>query len=228
MKKQFYIKGLHCASCVYTTEKALKAIPGVREAVVNLANSQAMIDGAEDINDQKIKDVIKDAGYQAIMEEDMANDSHHDHAAMLKKQEINDLKIKTVFSLISAALIMFVIKNFYLQFVLATFVQFWAGWTFYQATLPALKKLRANMDTLVVVGTSIAYLYSSVITIFNYSGLMPYFETSTAIIALILLGRYLEARAKAGTGEAIKKLIGLQAKEAMVLVKEDDERIERK
>lgn len=80
------------------------------------------------------------------------------------------------------------------------------------------------MDTLVVVGTSVAYFYS-VWIIFFALNLMPYFETSTAIIALVLLGRYLEAKAKTGTGEAIKKLIGLQAKEAIVLVRENDERI---
>ena len=80
------------------------------------------------------------------------------------------------------------------------------------------------MDTLVTVGTSTAYLYSSII-IFLRIDAMPYFETSITIIALVLLGRFLEARAKAGTGEAIKKLIGLQAKEAVVLVNENDKRI---
>jgi Cu+-exporting ATPase len=225
MKKQFYIKGLHCASCVYTTEKALKTIPGVKEAAVNLVTGNAVIESKEKINDSKIKDVIKDSGYKAIMEEELVQeDDHHSH---IKNNEVNNLKTKTIFSLISAALIMFVIRNFYLQFILATVVQFWAGWGFYEATLPALKKLKANMDTLVVVGTSVAYLYSSVITFLKYSA-MPYFETSTAIIALVLLGRYLEAKSKTGTGEAIKKLIGLQAKEAVVLVRENDERIKLK
>ena len=222
MKKQFYIKGLHCASCVYTTEKALKTISGVDKAVVNLATGNAVVESNKKIDDLSIKDVIKDSGYQAIMEEELMKDS--EHLSHIKHKEVNDLKIKTIFSLISAALVMFIIRNFYLQFMLATVVQFWAGWEFYKATLPALKKFRANMDTLVVVGTTVAYLYSSVITFLNYEA-MPYFETSTAIIGLVLLGRYLEAKAKAGTGEAIKKLIGLQAKEAVVLVRDDDERI---
>jgi Cu+-exporting ATPase len=214
MKQQFYIKGLHCASCVYTTEKALKTIPGVKEAVVNLATGNAVIESKEKIDNLKIKDVIKDIGYQAIFENKLGVRSY-------------ELGGKTVFSLIAAFLIMFIIKNLYLQFILATVVQFWAGWQFYKATLPALRKLRANMDTLVVVGTSVAYLYSTAIILFKYET-MPYFETSTAIIALVLLGRYLEAKAKAGTGEAIKKLIGLQAKEAIVLLKENDERIKLK
>jgi Cu+-exporting ATPase len=216
MKKQFYIKGLHCASCIYTTEKALKAISGVKDAVVNLANGSAMIESNRMIENAKIKDVIKESGYQAIMEEDMIHEKGHDHGVMLKKKEMDDLKIKTFTSLVSAGLIMFIIKDFYFQFVLATFVQFWAGWIFYEATFPALKKLRANMDTLVTIGTTVAYLYSSVITLLKVDQ-MPYFETSTAIIALILLGRYLEAKAKAGTNDAIKKLIGLQAKTARVV-----------
>ncbi|MFA6533068.1 MAG: heavy metal translocating P-type ATPase [Patescibacteria group bacterium] len=214
MKQTFYIKGLHCASCVYTTEKALKTIPGVSQAVVNLANGNATVESNEKIDQTKIKDVIKDSGYQAVMENELMKG--HDHQKMLKDKELNNLKIKTIFSLISAALIMFVIKDFYFQFILASVVQFWAGSEFYKATLPAMKKLRANMDTLVVVGTSTAYIFSAVITFLKIDS-MPYFETSAAIIALVLLGRYLEAKAKSGTGEAIKKLIGLQAKTARVI-----------
>jgi len=208
-KKSFYIKGLHCASCVYTTEKALKTIPGVSQAVVNLVNGNTTVESNEIIDQTKIKTVIKDAGYEAIFEKQ-------------KSSAMGDgLLGKTYFSLASAFLIMFLIKNPYFQFFLATIVQFWGGFEFYRATWPALKKFRANMDTLVVVGTSVAYFYSIWIIFFGI-GEMPYFETSTTIIALVLLGRYLEAKAKSGTGEAIKKLIGLQAKEATILVKEND------
>ncbi|OGY12205.1 MAG: copper-translocating P-type ATPase [Candidatus Blackburnbacteria bacterium RIFCSPHIGHO2_02_FULL_44_20] len=110
-----------------------------------------------------------------------------------------------------------------MQFLLATPVQFWAGWTFYRASFPALRHRTANMDVLVAIGTSVAYLYSVFVTFFPgivaRAGIetLPYFDVSTIIIGLILLGRYLEARAKAGTSEAIKKLIGLQAKTARVL-----------
>lgn len=222
MKQQFYIKGLHCASCVYTTEKALKTIPGVSEAVVNLATGNASITSQKNIATTKIKTVINESGYQAIMEEELMKDGEsHDHS---KQKELKTLKIKTITSLISAFLIMFIFKNLYLQLILATVVQFWAGWEFYMASIPAMKKLRANMDTLVVVGTTVAYIFSIWVVFFSMET-MPYFETSTAIIALVLLGRYLEAKAKTGTGEAIKKLIGLQAKEAVVLVKNNDERL---
>jgi len=206
MKKQFYIKGLHCASCVYTTEKALKTIPGVSSAVVNLATGNAVVESNGKIDDIQIKNVIKESGYQAVFS----------GKSTIKNEESKTLRIKTIISLIIAFLIMFVIKNLYIQFLLATVVQFWGGWEFYKATLPALKKFKANMDTLVVVGTSTAYFFSSAVIFLKYET-MPYFETSTAIIALVLLGRYLEAKAKSGTGEAIKKLIGLQAKTARVI-----------
>jgi P-type Cu+ transporter len=215
MKQQFYIKGLHCASCVYTTEKALKTIPGVSDAVVNLANGNATISSKKEIADSQISNIIKNSGYEAIFDDKKIGG---------KGREMRTLQLKTTISLVLAFLIMFAVKNIYLQFILATIVQFWGGYEFYLATIPSLKKFRANMDTLVVVGTSVAYFYSVWIIFFGMS-LMPYFETSTAIIALVLLGRFLEAKAKRGTGEAIKKLIGLQPKEATVIVKDDDERV---
>jgi Cu+-exporting ATPase len=109
------------------------------------------------------------------------------------------------------------------QLLLATPVQFWAGWMFYKATIPALKHRSANMDTLVALGTSVAYFYSVIVTllpsVLKGAGIepMPYFDVATIIIGLILLGRYFEAKAKAGTSEAIKKLIGLQPKTARVV-----------
>ncbi len=147
-----------------------------------------------------------------------------------------DLQIKVVISLVLGGLILWgsfpglmvtsptILQNFWVQLLLATPVQFWAGWEFYQATLPALRHRTANMDTLVAIGTSVAFSYSAFVTIFpqvmENIGIKPepYFDVSTIIIGLILLGRYFEAKAKAGTSEAIKKLIGLQAKTARVLV----------
>jgi Cu+-exporting ATPase len=113
--------------------------------------------------------------------------------------------------------------NKYLLWVLATPVQFWAGWQFYKGLWGGLKHKTANMNTLIAVGTSVAYIYSVVAILFPEfiaaGGRMPhvYFETSVLIIALILLGRFLEARAKGQTSEAIKKLMGLRAKTARVV-----------
>src|SRR3990167_9456953 len=115
------------------------------------------------------------------------------------------------------------LRDFFIQFLLATPVQFWIGLEFYRATIPALRHRSANMDTLVALGTTVAYGYSVFVSFFPQlltpftSTPIPYFDVSTIIIGLILLGRYFEARAKAGTSEAIKKLIGLQAKTARVI-----------
>ncbi len=152
-----------------------------------------------------------------------------------KQKELNDLRNKVAVSLVLGALILWgsfpglmntapaFLHNFWMQLLLATPVQFWAGLGFYKATLPALKHRTANMDTLVAIGTTVAYGYSAFVTVFpevvKSIGIdpYPYFDVATIIIGLILLGRYFEAKAKAGTSEAIKKLIGLQAKTARVL-----------
>ncbi|TSC85447.1 MAG: Cu2+-exporting ATPase [Microgenomates group bacterium Gr01-1014_7] len=146
-----------------------------------------------------------------------------------------ELQIKVASSLFLGGLILWgsfpglmetapaILRQFWVQLILATPVQFWAGLEFYQATIPALRHRTANMDTLVALGTTVAYGYSAVVTIspqvVKNIGIepLPYFDVATIIIGLILLGRYFEAKAKAGTSEAIKKLIGLQAKTAKVL-----------
>jgi Cu+-exporting ATPase len=116
-----------------------------------------------------------------------------------------------------------ILQNFYIQLLLSLPVQFWAGLAFYKAAIPAFKNRTANMDTLVAVGTTVAFSYSVFVTLFpqipKSIGIepMPYFDVSTIIIGLILLGRYFEARAKSHTSEAIKKLIGLSPKTARVI-----------
>ena len=98
MKKQFYIKGLHCASCVYTTEKALKKINGVSEAVVNLATGTAVVQSSINITNSLIKDVIKDSGYEAIIEKDSSEKGHeHNNISRIKNEEMRILKIKMIF-----------------------------------------------------------------------------------------------------------------------------------
>ena len=116
-----------------------------------------------------------------------------------------------------------VIKNPFFQLVLATPIQFWAAWQFYQSTWKSLIHRSANMDTLIALGTLVAYLYSAFITLFPESlsvvgvETMPYFDVAVIVITLILLGRYLEAIAKRRTGQAIKKLVNLQPKTARVI-----------
>lgn len=233
MKKTFFIKGMHCASCVYVNEKALKAIAGIRDAQINLATQKATVELERDIPNHVLAEAIAKVGYQAVFEE--GKDSIDHLAKEEKKKELKILKTKTILGLILSALIVWgsfpglmnfspsLVKNFYFQFILATVIQFYLGLQFYQAAIPALKKRLANMDTLVMIGTTAAYLYSTAM-VFSPSFFkkivgepMPYFDVSAVIIALILLGRYLEAKAKAGTNEAIKRLISLQPKTARVI-----------
>ena len=224
---------MHCASCVAVIEQSLKQVPGVKNATVNLASEKATVsyDPAL-VADEHLESAVKGAGYQALLKQETEDE---DSAKKTKQKELRSLRNKVVFSLVSGALIMWgsfpmlmetapeFLRNFWIQLLLATPVQFWVGAAFYRATIPALKHRTANMDTLVAIGTTIAYVYSAFVTVFpaavESAGIepMPYFDVATIVIGLILLGRYFEAKAKMGTGEAIRKLIALQAKTARVV-----------
>lgn len=233
VKKTYPIKGMHCASCVRVIERSLSKTPGVNTAVVNLATEKATVSFDPEIcSDQQIASAVSNVGYKVATEYGMAS---QDQEKIEKEKELKKLKNKVIVSLLLGAVILWgsfpglvntapaLFKNFYFQLLLATPVQFWAGWEFYKATIPALKHRTANMDTLVALGTTVAYAYSAFVTFFpmvvSKLGIeaMPYFDVATIVIGLILLGRYFEAKAKAGTSEAIKKLIGLQAKTARVI-----------
>ncbi|MFA6295484.1 MAG: heavy metal translocating P-type ATPase [Candidatus Paceibacterota bacterium] len=232
-KKTFSIKGMHCASCVMVLERSLKKVDGVLQATVNLATEKATVtyDPAK-VTDEKLSSAVSNVGYQALITEEIKTE---DDEQKEKQKELKSLRFKVIVSLILGSLILWggfpglmktapmILQNFWVQLLLATPVQFWAGFAFYRATISALKHRTANMDTLVAIGTTVAYVYSVFVTILpqlvTKVGIepMPYFDTAAIIIGLILLGRYFEAKAKAGTSEAIKKLIGLQAKTARVL-----------
>jgi len=231
VKKSFPIKGMHCASCVRVTERALKKTPGVKDAVVNLATSKATVTFDKDnCTEEQLADSIAKTGYTLELEE-----KSEEAIQKEKKKELQTLRNKVMVSLGLGAIILWgsfpglmntapeFLKNFWVQLLLATPVQFWAGFEFYCATIPALKHRTANMDTLVALGTTVAYIYSAFVTFFPNVvmnlGLdaMPYFDVAVIVIGLILLGRYFEAKAKAGTSQAIKKLIGLQAKTARII-----------
>lgn len=233
MKKTFSIKGMHCASCVRSIEEALKNTPGVSSASVSLTSETAAVEyDPQKVTDEQIVSAVSNVGYKALVKEGMETTNTEQQE---KQQELNSLKRKVVVSLFLGALVLWgsfpgllnfsppILQDFRVQLILATIVQFWAGLGFYKAAIPAIRHRTANMDTLVVIGTTAAYLYSLAVVIFPKFfialgiELMPYFDVSVIIIGLILLGRYIEAKAKAGTSEAIKKLIGLQAKTARVL-----------
>ncbi len=238
MKKTFSIKGMHCASCVMALEGSLGKVPGVTNANVNLATEKATVEyDPAQVTDEHLASAVANVGYQARISEDVQTE---DQEKTERAKEMKDLKIKVTVSLILGALILWgsfpglmntapeILRNFWVQLILAAPVQFWAGWSFYRAALSSLKHRTANMDTLVALGTTVAFAYSAVVTVYPHIvsriGIHPepYFDVAAIIIGLILLGRYFEARAKAGTSEAIKKLIGLQAKTARVIRSEKE------
>lgn len=219
-----------CASCVAHVEKGIDKVDGVDMVSVNLATEKATVSYNPDLIDPDliVKSVF-DVGYGATLSKSGEEDEHE----IEKGNELRQLKVFTIISAILSAplvLAMFVaifnikelmfLHNPYLQLALATPVQFVIGWKFYKTAFKSLFAGSLGMDLLVVMGTSAAYFFS----IFNgflakglgleNSGL--YFEASAIIITLVLFGRYLEARAKGKTSEAIKKLMGLQPKTASV------------
>ena len=223
-KSIFLVSGMTCASCVARVEKALSSVPGVISASVNLASEKATVEYIEGTELVDLRRAVRGAGYELGPEvralEDVTTAAQRETRALR-----NRLIIAATLALSIMALSWgpsFAGKS-YLLWALATPVQFWAGWRFYRGAWGAFKHRTSDMNTLVAVGTSAAYLYSMVAILFSglfaAGGLEPhlYFDTSAAIIALILLGRFLEARARGRNSEAIKKLIGMQPKTALVI-----------
>jgi len=224
-RTSFPIIGMHCASCAKLIERKLQKIEGVKTASVNYGSEEAVVECSIDVKDQDLANAVEEAGYKAIIKTDEEKDINKIKEEE-KKRELENLKIKTIFSIVVSIFVVlgsfpewfnFVpqfLSNPFTLLLLSTPVQFWAGKSFYQATLSGLKNRTASMDTLIAIGTSNAWAYSLIST---FKGGHLYFDTATVIIALILLGRFLEAKAKAHTSDAIKKLLGLKAKTARVL-----------
>jgi len=228
------IQGMVCASCVQKIEKALHQIKGVLKAVVNLATGRVKVEYLpSETSFQEIKRAVESTGYKVL--EVKPSEEVEDAEGLIRKKEYKKLKTKFIVGAI-LGLIVFLgssprwfpwipsfFNNFFVLWALATPVQFWIGWQFYRGAWGAFRHRNADMNTLIAVGTSAAYLYSVVATLFpsffESGGIKPevYFDTSALIIVLILLGRLLEARAKGQTSEAIKKLMGLQPKTARII-----------
>lgn len=241
MKTTFPIVGMHCASCAKNIERKLSRTPGVVAAAVNYGSEQAVVDFDE--KKCKVADLgksVEGLGYKAIIEAHGLQTADEIKEGE-KVKELAQLQKKVIVSVLLSAVIFLgsfpewfgIIVNPYILFLLATLVQFWAGKVFYQSAWSGLKNRMANMDTLIAVGTSAAYGYS-VLSLLGYASTMlgpqlartarflsevkgSYFDTAAVIIALILLGRFLEARAKSHTNDAIKKLLGLAPKTARVI-----------
>ena len=218
------IAGMHCGSCALNIEKSLNKLPGVK-AAVNFATERAAIDYDENqIDINRIESAIENLGYKVIM--------HHekesiDEEKAARQKEIKELKNMVILSLILATPIFTIAMPLQwlgitipfkdvILLLLSTPVQFLVGARFYKGAFSALKAKTASMDTLISIGTSAAYFYSMAVVLFGLKG-ETYFESAAIIITFIMLGKFLEAVSKGKTSEAIKKLIGLQPKTAIVI-----------
>ncbi len=222
-KSVFRVQGMSCASCVARVEKALAGVAGVISASVNLASETAVVEYEEGTAHAELRRAVANAGYELGAEVGLGG------FGLAAAGEARELKVKLIVALALAAIVMVLSMAFdfpgkpYVLWLLATPVQFWAGWQFYRGAWGALRHRTADMNTLIAVGTSAAYFYSMAVVVvpqaFSRVMMAPdvYFDTSSMIIALVLLGRFLEARAKGQTSEAIKKLMSLRPDRATVL-----------
>ncbi|MEK0180280.1 heavy metal translocating P-type ATPase [Microcoleus anatoxicus] len=233
------LQGMSCASCASSIEQAIKSVPGVIECNVNFGMEQASIQyDSQKTSLATIQATVDAAGYKALPLPEMAADED-DNDRKNRKSESQNLQRKLwTAGIISILLVVggipamtglhlpFIpawLHNFWLQLVLTAPVQFWCGKSFYIGAWKALKRRVATMDTLIALGTSAAYFYSVFVTffpgLFIAQGLNSsvYYEVAASVVALILLGKTLENLAKGETSEAIRKLMGLQAKTARIV-----------
>ena len=213
------ISGMHCASCSARLEKVLNQLPGVA-ATVNIATEKAHI--AYDPRQTEIATLIKavqGAGFDAHPLRDFAAEKQARAAAYRREQLQFGIAALLTLPLLVEMLLMFAgihaMLPGWLQFALATPVQFWSGWRFYTGAWSSLRGGSANMDVLVALGTSAAYLLSCAVLLFDLDQPL-YFEASATLITLVLLGKLLEARAKGKASSALEALINLQPKMAHV------------
>ncbi|MDR4945986.1 heavy metal translocating P-type ATPase [Neobacillus cucumis] len=230
-KKEFDITGMTCAACATRIEKGLSKLNGVAKANVNLALEKATVEyNSAILTPGEIIKKVENLGYGAHIKEDVIETSDH------RQKEIEKQTGKFIFSaILSFPLLWAMVAHFsftsfiwvpkmfmnpWVQFALATPVQFFIGKQFYVGAYKALKNKSANMDVLVALGTSGAYFYSLYLSLMSIGGMTHsvelYYETSSILITLIILGKLFEAKAKGRSSEAIKKLMGLQAKTAIV------------
>jgi Cu+-exporting ATPase len=230
------VTGMTCANCAANIERALnKKVKGVTQASVNFASERAAIDFIPDtVTVDEIVAAIEKAGYGVILPEESADGEDAEQIA--RQAEIRNQTRKLIVGVIFA-LPLFVwsmSRDFgligawshawwvnWIFAALATPVQFYTGWDYYVGSFKSLRNKSANMDVLVAMGSSVAYFYSWAVLLFPAAGQHVYFETAAVIITLIKVGKLLEARTKGKTGNAIRKLIGLQPKTAFII--EDDQ-----
>ena len=233
-KVELPITGMTCANCAATVERALNnKVDGVVQANVNFATERATVEYIPGVASvAAMVGAIERAGYGVIQSAGDVDKPLEDIEAQARQAEILDQTRKFWVGVVFALplFLLSMARDFgwlgdwshapwvnWLFLALATPVQFYTGWDYYVGSCHALRNRTANMDVLVAMGSSVAYLYSVVVLLFQPAGQHVYFETSAVIITLIKLGKLLEARAKGQTGEAIRKLMGLRPKTARVV-----------
>lgn len=228
----FQVRGMTCAACSNRVEKTLSRLPGVHRAMVNLTTERASVEyNPKAISPRELKEAVTKAGFEPASD---TGKTEPDREQMARQGEINRQKRAFIFSaVLSIPLIFYMVLmltglhdilphnllNPYVQFILATPIQFIAGFHFYQDSYKSLRAGSANMSVLVALGTSAAYFYSVAATFWGeiIGQTEVYYEISAIIITLVLLGKLMESIAKGKTSEAIRRLIGLQAKIARVI-----------
>ncbi|PRO64459.1 heavy metal translocating P-type ATPase [Alkalicoccus urumqiensis] len=222
---RFHVDGMTCAACSARIEKVLGKQGGIDQASVNLTTEEAVVEyDSTVISVEKMFEKVQKLGYTPKAREDNDERKEKKEKAYKRQKRMFLLALFLSIPLFVTMIDHFfpgqmilpsILMNGYVQWTLATPVQFIAGWQFYKGAYKALRGGSANMDVLVAMGTSAAYIYSVVIVLTGGSGL--FFETSAVIITLVLLGKLLEAGAKGKTSEAIQSLMSLQPKKALVI-----------
>jgi Cu+-exporting ATPase len=224
------VKGMHCAACVGKVERALKAVPGVSDATVNLATESARVElGPESAVLSQLRAAVAAAGY-AIPEEIAVTPETRERQQADRAREIARLQMKLVVGAVLALPVLLGsmseafpwtpgwLRDPRVLWLLTTPVQFWVGGQFHSAFLRELRHRAVSMNTLVSIGTNAAYFFSVAVTLWPHAlmaaGAMPYFEASALLMTFLVLGRWLEARARGGTSEAIRRLVALQPRTA--------------
>ena len=222
-KQRFKVSGMTCANCALTIEKKLKGTPGVQHAAVNFANETVTVEF--DPNTTTMREIferVRDAGYIPL---DNKADNQEDRTAIKQR---NWLIVSALLSLPLIPLMYLPMSTtqMYTMLLLATIVQFTAGWTFYRGAYHSLKNRSANMDVLVAMGITAAYGYSVMTTFPNIFFAGPtFFDTSALLIVFVRFGKYLEAKAKGRAGQALKRLLELQADKARLLINGEEKEV---
>ncbi len=234
---EFRVSGMSCASCVVNIESVLGDLDGVTNVVVSFGTERATVDfDPTQITPSQLQAAVADAGYRLVPRPSGGSVSADEEEAAERKAEIRDLSIRVLIGAILSAPVVFGVMavelfnvswvpdfllNHWLQLALIAPVMFFTGWPIHRTGWLTLRHRTADMNSLITIGTIAAFFYSLLVTV--APGLVPegvrqvYYEAVGVIITLILLGRLLEVRAKAGTGEAIRKLIGLQPRTATLI-----------